>query len=132
MVSSHQIMKGLAMWIDAEIASALNGFPQYGIGVASALLSRRGEKLLNEAAKNETVQTLGLAQDGSFDLELLREIMLEPFPEDGLRLEADQINDFAGKFLGRLGPIVNFQVQGGVTFHRSDVEKLFEYIGGQP
>lgn len=130
MVSSHQIMKGVAMWIDSEIASTMNGFPQYGIGMASALLSRRGEKLLNEAARNEAVQTLGIAQDGSFDLELLREIMLEPFPEDGLRLEADQINDFAGKFLGRLGPIMNFQVRGGVTFHRSDVEKLFEYIIG--
>lgn len=130
MVSSHQIMKGVAMWIDSEVASTMSGFPQYGIGVVSALLSRKGEKLLNEAAKNETVQTLGLAQNGAFDLELLREIMLEPFPEDGIRVEAEQINDFAGKFLGRLGPIVNFQVRGGVTFHRSDVEKLFEYIGG--
>lgn len=132
MVSAHQIMKGVAMWIDAEIASALNGFPKYGVGVASALLSRRGEQLLNEAAKNETVQTLGLAKDGAFDLELLREVMLEPFPDDGLRLEADQINDFADRFLGRLGPIVGFQVRGGVTFHRADVEKLFEHIGGQP
>lgn len=130
MVSSHQIMKGLAMWIDSEVASTMSGFSQYGIGVVSALLSRKGEKLLNEAAKNETVQTLGLAQNGAFDLELLREIMLEPFPDDGIRVEAEQINGVVGKFLGRLEPIVNFQVRGGVTFHRSDVEKLFEYIGG--
>lgn len=130
MVTAHQIMKGVGMWVDSEVLPILHGFPQYGVGVVSALLSRKGEKLLNEAAKNETVRALGLAQGDGFDLDILREVMVERFPSDGLRLGAEQINDFAKKFLGRWGAILNFQVQGGITFHRADLEKLFGYIGG--
>lgn len=89
MVSSHQIMKGVAMWIDSEVASTMGGFTQYGIGMLSALLSRKGEKLLNRAAQNETLQALELVKDGGFDLNLLREITLEPFPDEGLRLDAE-------------------------------------------
>lgn len=74
------------------------------------------------------ITALGILQEDGFDYDRLREALVGLFPPEGLRLEADQINNFVSKFLGKLGPILNFQVQGGVTFHRTDLEKLLDYI----
>ena len=128
MVTSHQIVKGMAAWIDAELLPTLNGFPRYGVGVAAALLSKQGEALLDKALRSDKAQAMGIVRDGGFDYDLLRTTLVTPFPEEGLRLDADRINDFVGKFLGKLGPILNFKVQGGITFHREDLEKLFDFI----
>lgn len=127
-MTSKQIIKGAGMWIDSEVLTTMHGAPQYGVGIAAALLSKRGEALLDKAKTHEKAKALGIVQDGEFDYDLLRAILVEPFPAEGIRIEADQINGFINKFLGKLAPILNFQVQGGITFHKSDVEKLFDFI----
>lgn len=128
MVTSKQIIKGAAMWIDSELLTTMHGLPQYGVGVAAALLSKPAEAKLEQLRQSKEAQTMGILQDGGFDYDRLREALVGPFPAEGLRLEANQINNFVSKFLGKLGPILNFQVQGGVTFHRADLEKLLDYI----
>lgn len=128
MVTSKQIIKGAAAWIDSELLTTMHGLPQYGVGVAAALLSKPAEAKLEQLRQSKEAQAMGILQDGGFDYDRLREALVGPFPEEGLRLEADQINNFVNKFLGKLGPILNFQVQGGVTFHRADLEKLLDYI----
>lgn len=128
MVTSKQIIKGAAMWIDSELLPTMQGFSKYGVGVGSVLLSKWAEAKLDDAKKSEEAKLMGIVRDGEFDYDLLREALVGPFPAEGLRLEADQINNFANRFLGKLGPILNFKVQGGITFHKSDVEKLFDYI----
>lgn len=130
MVSSRQIMKGVGMWVDSEILPMLHGVSKYGVGVVSALLAKQGEGLLEKAKGLELVKALGLVRDGEFDLEGLKIVMLERFPEDGLRIEAEQINGFLNQFLGKLGTVLNFRVEGGVTFRKTDVEKLYQYIMG--
>lgn len=45
-----------------------------------------------------------------------------------MRVKAAQINGAINRFLGKLAPILNYQVQGGITFHKSDVEKLFDFF----
>lgn len=127
-MTSKQIIKGAGMWIDSELLTTMHGAPKYGVGVAAALLSKRGEALLDKAKANEKVQATGIVRDNEFDYELLREILVNPFPAEGIRIEADQINGYINKFLGKLAPIVNYQVQGGITFHKNDVEKLFDFI----
>ena len=128
MVTSKQIIKGAAAWIDSELLTSMHGLPQYGVGVAAALLSKPAEAKLEQLRQSKEAQAMGILQDGGFDYDRLREALVGPFPAEGLRLEADQINNFIGKFLGKLGPILNFQVQGGVTFHRADLEKLLDCI----
>lgn len=128
MVTSKQIIKGTARWIDTELLRTMQGLPKYAVGAGSVLLSRWAEPKLEALKQSEQAKLMGVVRDGEFDYDLLREALVEPFPEEGLRLEADQINGFMSKFLGKLGPILNFQVQGGITFHKSDVEKLFDYI----
>lgn len=128
MVTSHQIIKGAARWIDTELLPTLNGFPRYGVGVAAALLSKQGEALLDKTLRSDKAQAMGIVRDGAFDYDLLRTALVEPFPSEGLRLDAEQINSVVGRFLGKLGPILNLQVQGGITFHREDVEKLLDLI----
>ena len=130
MVTSRQIVKGLAMWVDSEILPMLHGGTKYGAGVVAALLAKQGEGLLDKAKGQETVKALGLVRDGEFDLDVLRTAMIERFPEEGLRIEAAQINALLNRFLGKLGPVLNIQVEGGVTFHKADVEKLYNYIMG--
>lgn len=128
MVTSKQIIKGAARWIDTELLHTMQGFPKYGVGIGSVLLSRWAEPKLETLKKSEEAQAMGIVRDGGFDYDLLHEALVGTFPAEGLRLEADQINNFVNKFLGKLGPILNFQVQGGVTFHKSDIEKLFDFI----
>lgn len=128
MVSSHQIVKGLAMWIDSELLSTAKGFPKYGIGIISAFIGNRGETMLEKLKDSNGVKFAEITKDGQYDYDLLRACLVEPFPDEGLRLEADQINAVVNKFLGNWASVINFGVQGGITFHKSDVEKLFDYI----
>ena len=108
----------------------MRGPVKYGAGVAAALLVKQGETLLEKGKENETIKALGLVRDGEYDIDALKTAMLERFPEEGLRIEAEQINGLLNQVLGKLGPIFNIRMEGGITFHRSDVEKLYRYIQG--
>ena len=130
MINSRQIAKGLGAWVDNEILPMMRGPVKYGAGVAAALLVKQGETLLEKGKENETVKALGLVRDGEYDIDVLKTAMLERFPEEGLRIEAEQINGLLNQVLGKLGPILNIRMEGGITFHKSDVEKLYQYILG--
>lgn len=128
MVTTKQIIKGAARWIDTELLSAMQGATQYAVAAGSVLLSRWAEPKLEALKISEQAALMGVVRDGGFDYDLLRQALVDTFPADGIHVEADQINGFIAKFLGKLGPILNFQVQGGITFRRADMEKLFDYI----
>ena len=130
MATSKQIAKGIATWIDAEMLPMMRGAGKYGAGMASVLLLKRGEMILDQGKELDAVKLMGLVRNGEYDLDLIREVMLQPFPAEGMRLEASQINNAINRFLGKLGPILNIQVEGSMTFHKFDLEKLFGYIAG--
>lgn len=127
-ITPKQIIRGAASWLDSEILSTMGSASKYGLGVAASLLSKRGEALLEKAMTNDTVKTLGLARDGGYDLDELRSVMLERFPPEGIRIGAEQINNAIDRFLGKLSPIINYKVSGGITFHRADLERLLNAI----
>lgn len=127
-ITPKQIIHGAASWLDSEVLSTMGSASKYGLGIVASLLSKRGEALLEQAMGNDTVQALGLVRDGGYDLDELRSIMLERFPPEGIRIDAEQINGAVNRFLGKLAPIINYQVQGGITFHRSDLERLLNAI----
>lgn len=130
MASSKEIVRGVAAWVDSEILPMMTGTTKYSVGVLAALLGKQGEAMLEKAKSNDAVTALGLVRDGEYDVDMLRTVMLERFPAEGLRIDAEQINGIARRFLGKLGAILNVQVEGGITFHKSDVEKLFGFIKG--
>lgn len=130
MVTSKQIVKGIGMFIDTEILPAMGGAARYGAAVASAMGAKWAEGKLEQFRGTEIAKELGIVVDGGFDLDALRTAMVEKFPEEGLRIEAAQINRAVNHFLGKLGPILNVQMEGGITFRRTDIEKLYQYIMG--
>lgn len=127
-LTSKQIIRGAASWLDSEVLPSMHGASRYGLGVAAAMLSKRGEALLDKAMTSDVVQALGIARDGGYDLDELRTVMLERYPAEGIHIDAEQINGAINRFLGKLAPIINYQVQGGITFHRSDLERLLNKI----
>lgn len=127
-LTSKQIIRGAASWLDSEILPTMHGASKYGLGVAVSLLSKRGETLLDKAMANDVVQSFGLVRDGGYDLDELRSVMLERFPQEGIRIDAEQINNAVNRFLGKLGPIINYKMSGSITFHRADLERLLNAI----
>lgn len=130
MVTSAQIARGIGAWVDAEMLPMTTGATKYGASVAAAMGAKWMEGKLEKIRNMETTKELGIAVGDGFDLDALKTVMLEQFPADGLRIEAEKLNNMIAKFLGKWGAILNIQLQGAVTFHRSDVEKLFGYIMG--
>lgn len=130
MVTSKQIISGAAMWVDSEILPMMHGATRYGASVAAGMGAKWLESKLNKALGSEVAKELGIVRDGGFDLETLRTVMLERFPSDGLRIEAEQINKLVSQVLGKLRTVLNIQMEGAVTFHRADLEKLYQYILG--
>lgn len=130
MVTSGQIARGIGAWVDAELLPMATGATKYGASVAAAMGAKWIEGKLEKIRHMEAAKELGIAVGDGFDLEALKTVMLDRFPADGLRIEAEQLNKMIAKFLGKWGAILNIQLQGAVTFHRGDVEKLFGYIMG--
>lgn len=131
MVTSKQIAKGVGLFVDNEVLPMLPSGTRYGVAVGSVMGAKWLEGKLEHLRKTEAAKEFGLAVDGGFDLDALRSAMLERFPADGLRIEAEQINRAINQFLGKLGPVLNIQMTGGLTFHRGDLEKLYRYILGE-
>ena len=132
MITTKQAVMGLAAFIDNELLPAIGaeGAAKYGIGVVSSLLLRRGEAALDGLKDKELVKSLGLVTDQGIDAELLKEVLLERFPAEGIRIEAEQINGLLERFLGKLAAVFQVRLAGAVTFHRADLEKLFSYMMG--
>jgi hypothetical protein len=127
-MNNRQIVKGLGRWLDSEILNQTGPGVKYGVGVAAAMLSRRGEILLEEAKESKPVKLMGLVRDGEYRLDELREDMLQNFPEEGLRIKAETINQIINRALGKLGPILNIQLTGSITVRKHDVETLFRFL----
>lgn len=131
MVTEQQIARGIAAWIDSEFLPMLSGGSKYAAGVAGAMLAKHGEALLRGLKDHEMIRVLGIVTDDGYELDELRRVMLEQFPAEGIRIDAKQINNLIGQVMGKWGAILNIRVEGGVTFHRADVEKLYSFIMGE-
>ena len=129
MVTSKQIAKGVGLFVDNEVLPMLSGGTRYGVSVGSVMGAKWLEGKLEHLRKTEAAKELGLSVGDGFELETLRTAMVERFPDEGIRIEADRINRFINHFLGKLGPVLNIQMEGGLTFYRADLEKVFRYIG---
>ena len=131
MVTAKQVARGIAAYVDSEILPKMgNGFGKYGVGVLAAIMMKKGESAMDRLFEDKKLQALGITSAEGLDIDLLREAMIERFPAEGLRIDAEQINAMIAGFLGSAAPLFNTRLSGGMTFRREDVEKLYNYVRG--
>lgn len=111
MVTTEKAIKGLVRYLDNELMSMLpaKGWQRPVCGTAVAMAAKNAGKLIETLKSNKYLVAIGV------------------FNSEGTIAIEDVKNEFV-KQLGTEGMIINIPLIGPVTFHQSDVEKLYEYI----
>lgn len=111
MVSIDKIEQGVAAYLDSEVMPQLpsTGFEKVLAGTAMSLVIRRSGRIIESYKDHKAVQLLGLMDsEGNVDIEVLAEELKKNLPKEGMKIDV---------------PII-----GAMTFHKEDVDKLYEYI----
>lgn len=111
MVHTDKAIKGLVNFLDNELIPNLpaKGWQRPVCGTVIALASQRVGKLVEGLKKNQMLVGIGIFDDsGMVDIDALK-------------------TEFS-KQLGSDGMVIEFPLIGPVTFHQSDVDKLYSYI----
>lgn len=112
MVSIDKIEQGLANYLDAELMPQFKGnsVEKVLVGTAASLAIRRSGAIIEGYKDNKFVKMLGLMDDkGNVDMDILVDEVKKNIPKDGVKVEI---------------PVI-----GTLTFHKEDVDKLYDYIG---
>lgn len=113
MVSIDKIEKGVANYLDGELMPQLqsNSLEKVLIGTAASLAIRRSGTIVAGYKDNKMVQMLGIMDsNGNVDVDVLADELKKNIPKEGVKVDI---------------PII-----GTMTFHKDDVDKLYEYIMG--
>lgn len=111
MVSIDQIQKGIASYLDAELMPKLpqTGLERILIGTGASLLVKRNINKLDMLRQNPIIAAMGIFDDeGNVDIETLRDEVKKQMTDEGIKYEA---------------PII-----GTLTFHKSDIDTLYNHI----
>lgn len=111
MVSVDKIEKGIANYLDGELMPQLqgNGVEKVIIGTAASLFIHRAGAVIEGYKDNKIVKMLGIMnENGDIDVDTLVEEVKKNIPKEGVKLEI---------------PII-----GTMTFHKDDIDKLYDYI----
>lgn len=111
MVTIKQIEDGIATYLDSELMPKLpnSGLEKVIVGTALSLFIRKSGTIIGGYKDNKAVQMLGVMDhEGNVDVDLVYEELKKNIPDNGVKIEV---------------PII-----GGMTFHKEDFEKLYEYI----
>lgn len=113
MVSIDKIEKGVANYLDGELMPQLQGnsLEKVLVGTAASLAIRRSGTIVAGYKDNKMVQMLGIMDgNGNVDVDVLADELKKNIPKEGVKVDI---------------PII-----GTMTFHKDDVDKLYEYIMG--
>lgn len=111
MVSVDKIEQGLANFLDSEFMPQFHGnaVEKVIVGTTASLLIRRTGTIIDNMKDNGVVKMLGIIDDkGAVDVDTLTEEVKKNFPKEGIKVEV---------------PVI-----GALTFHKEDVDKLYDYI----
>lgn len=90
MYTVEQIEAGLARYIDEELLPSLprDGLKGFGIGVAAALMVKRGGNALRGYMQNKALLAMQVVSpDGMVDVDVLRDVCKQNIPPSGLPIE---------------------------------------------
>lgn len=111
MVTIDKIEKGVAAYLDSELMPQLpeTGIQKVIVGAAMSILIRRFGTILESYKDNQLVKALGVMDsDGGVDIDILAEELKNNMPKEGVKVDV---------------PVI-----GAITFKKSDIDKLYEYI----
>lgn len=111
MVSVNQIEHGIANYLDAELMPQFsgNGLEKVIAGTAVSLMLRRSGAVIDVYKDNPVVKMLGVIDDkGNIDVDTVSEELKKNMPKEGVK--------------------VTVPVIGTLTFHKDDIDKLYNYI----
>lgn len=113
MVTMKQIEQGVAAYLDNELMPQLSkttsGLEKVLAGTAISLFIRKSGTILESYKDNKMIQMLGVMDsEGNVDVDLLAEELKKNISEDGVKIEVPMI--------------------GAMTFHKEDINKLYDYI----
>ena len=111
MVSVDKIEKGVANYLDGELMPQLqtNGLEKVIVGTVASLAIRKSGTIIAGYQDNKLVQMLGIMDEkGDIDVDTLVEEVKKNMPKEGVKVDV---------------PIL-----GTLTFHKEDVDKLYDYI----
>lgn len=111
MVSIDKIEQGVASYLDNELMPQLqnNGWEKVVIGAAASLAIHKFGAIVAGYKDHKLVKMLGIMDDdGNVDVEALANELKQNVPKTGFDISV---------------PIV-----GTMTFHKDDIDKLYEYI----
>lgn len=111
MISNDKLIKAVGAYLDNELMPNLdqNGIQKVLTGTAISLALNRYRNITDVFKDNKMVKMLGIIDEqGNIDIETLSKELKHNIPQDGVKVEVPMI--------------------GKLTFHKSDIDKLNEYI----
>lgn len=117
MVGLDRIEYGIATFLDRELLPRLpfDSGKKTLVAAGAAVLMKGYLKKMQAALGSETVKMAGLTdENGNINVEAIREELIQKTPDNGMQFHAN---------IPFLGPL-------DLTIHKSDVEKIYQYITG--
>lgn len=110
MVTTNQIERGFARWLDAELMPHLpqNGWKKVIAGAAASIMIKRGGHMVEALMNHPIIVALDIAKNGEIDLEIIRDEMKANMTEAGL--------------------IIDLPMIGELKLHKNDIDTLYAYI----
>lgn len=111
MVSIEKIEQGVANYLDKELMPQLNNndWERVVVGTAVSLAIRKSGTIVAGYKDHKVVKMLGIMDEkGDVDLETLVPELKKNIPQSGFKVDV---------------PVI-----GTLTFHKEDVDKLYEFI----
>lgn len=112
MVSIDQLEKGIGSYLDKELMPLFDKestIQKIIIGTGISLAIRKGRAQIPMLMERPFVKMVGIFDEtGNIDIDTLKEEVIKQIPEKGFKVEV---------------PVI-----GELTFHKADVEKLYEHI----
>ena len=115
MVSMERIERGAAAYLDNELVPNLpfEGGKKLLVGMAAGVLLKGYMQKLRELRTNEIAVGAGVFdKEGNVDLEMIRDELMRRMGDDGMVFHVN----------------IPFVGAADMKFHRSDVDRLYQYI----